>query len=167
MLQQLRRNGKPGQSGTEFAARMKADFESAARSAGVKDEDIEGLMKQVQEAASSASQSGDRDAVKNAVDTVLQKNGVDMDKFHAAMEANRPKGGPGGGHGPRGAGGPPPSGGPGGGAGTQSANSPSSQIQELLKQLQSGESSDTDQSDLVSLLKQLTGDSGGLVDVAA
>ena len=56
-----------------FAARMKSDMESALKSSGVDQSKISDIMKQIQDAADKARQSGgSRDSVRSAVQDVLK-----------------------------------------------------------------------------------------------
>ncbi len=108
-----------GAGGTEKSGRggFDAKFKEAALASGLKAEDVDALQADIQSAVAAAKESSgettdDREAVKTAIDGVLQKYGVDLDEFQSQMQP--PQGGPGG---PGGAGGPPPGGGPQGGGG--------------------------------------------------
>ncbi len=115
LLNRVGRSSTAGSAGgTERGGRggFDAKFKEAALASGLKAEDVDALQADIQAAVAQVKESSngttdDRDATKSAIDSVLQKYGVDMEKFQSAMKP--PSGGPGG------AGGPPPGGGPQGG----------------------------------------------------
>lgn len=81
-------------------------FKEAALAAGLDSTAVDGLQDEIDAAISAATESSDgttdqRETIKNAIDSVLEKHGVDLEKFKSEMEA-----------GMGGAGGPPPAGGP-------------------------------------------------------
>lgn len=82
----------------KMSDQMKEDFTEALKSAGVSESDIPALLEEIQqtvdEVVASGSANGRRDVIKQAVDQVLEKNGVDTEKFGAAMQARRPGGPP-------------------------------------------------------------------------
>lgn len=175
---QLRqRQGGPS-SGKDFAANMKSMFESAAKTAGVSESDLPGLMEKVQKAVETARSSGSKDpsAIKAAVEGVLKDSGVDVAKFDAAMEAQRPQGMPGG----KRPSGPPPAGGPPGGAhGPRGGDKPQraestdetdsteqTELEKLIEALTSG-TTDEDKQSLLALIKQQSSGTGTLLDIAA
>lgn len=67
-----------------------AEFNAAAKSLGLTQEQTDALRKQVDEAIEAAKQGkavpGARDTIKNAVDNVLKQNGIDPKRFHAALD---------------------------------------------------------------------------------
>ena len=67
-----------------------AEFNAAAKSLGLTQDQTDALRKQVDEAIEAAKQGkavpGARDTIKNAVDNVLKQNGIDPKKFHAALD---------------------------------------------------------------------------------
>ncbi|HWB18974.1 MAG TPA: Clp protease N-terminal domain-containing protein [Phycisphaerales bacterium] len=72
---------------------MKARFQSALESAGVDSSKIPDIMQQIDDAASKVrSSGGDRNAVKSAIDGVLNDNGVDVQAFRKALDAHHHKG---------------------------------------------------------------------------
>jgi hypothetical protein len=87
-------------------AEFEARFKEAALAAGLDPNAAEGLQDEIEAAITAATQKSDsatdrRQVVQSAIDAVLQKHGVDLEKFRSQM---RPAmGGPGG---------PPPQGGP-------------------------------------------------------
>jgi len=66
-------------------------MKAALKTAGVDDSKVSGLMDEVQKAIDKVKSAGgtgnQRDAIKQAVDGVLKDNGVDIQKFQAAMKA--------------------------------------------------------------------------------
>lgn len=82
----------------KMSDQMKEDFTEALKSAGVSESDIPALLEEIQqtvdELVAGGSANGRRDVIKQAVDQVLEKNGVDTEKFGAAMQARRPGGPP-------------------------------------------------------------------------
>ena len=111
-----------GTSGsTSERSAVNAQFLQAALAAGLDTNSVNGLQDEIDSAISSATQSAGsgtdrRQTIMDAVDGVLQKHGVDLDKFKSAMQPPSGAGGaggppPGGAGGPRGAGGPSGSGG--------------------------------------------------------
>ena len=97
------------------------DFETnilnAAVAAGLSTDEVDTVQDEIKAAIAAAKKdsgsSADQGAaVRNAIDGVLQKHGVDLEKFRSEMQSSM--GGPGG------AGGPPPGGPPPGGAGLES-----------------------------------------------
>lgn len=71
-------------------AQRTAEFNAAAKSLGLTQEQTDALRKQVDDAIEAAKQGkavpGARDTIKNAVDEVLKQNGIDAKKFHAALD---------------------------------------------------------------------------------
>lgn len=165
---QLRRQGGP--SSADFAARMQSVFASAAKAAGVSDSDIPGLMQQVKKAVEAAKSDGSKDpgSVRTAIEGVLKNNGVDVAKFNAAVEAQRPKGGPGGPGGAHKHHHKKPSGteaSSGTEAALQSDSTQQTELQKLIATLQSGNEQDA-QTILQTIKQQSTGN-GTLFDAAA
>lgn len=135
-------------------------FADALTSAGVDDSQLGDLLSQIQSAIASAqsasggsadsSQSGSVD-IREVVHGVLEANGVDVDAFDEAMEANGPPPGPP----PNGAAlgpppGPPPTGGEGSFASALSAagvddESISDLLDQIQEAIQSSLSSDTNE----------------------
>ena len=74
-------------------AQFMAQFEAAAKSAGVDSSKLGDLERQVQEAVQNtlkAGGSGDkRAAIRDAVDSVLKNNGIDPGRFRSALETQR------------------------------------------------------------------------------
>src|SRR4051812_27876774 len=82
-----------GPGGADFAKHMKSKFESAAKAAGVDDADIPGLVDDIQKAIDKAKSEGvSRDGIKDVVAGVLKDHGVSVEKFEAAMKAQRQSG---------------------------------------------------------------------------
>jgi len=174
--EQLRRRQDGTAGGTDFAAKMKSMFESAAKTAGVSESDIPSLMEKVQKAVDAAKSNGSKDprAIKTAVDGVLKENGVDVEKFQAAMDAQRPQGG-------QRPSGPPPAGGPGGPGGAHghhgghkaekadstddTDSTEQTELEKLIASLMSGSDQDTDS--LLAAIKEQSTGNGTLLDVAA
>jgi hypothetical protein len=131
----------------DFSAQMKSDFTAALKSAGVDESEIPTLLEKIQEAVagvtSTESSTDKGEAIKQAVQAVLKENGVDVDKFDAAMEALRPQGPP-----------PPPPGG---------ASSVDGNQQSLFQTDATDETEDSNQSLIELLLEQLNGN-GSLFD---
>lgn len=77
------------------AEAMKARFDDAAQAAGADPSKVADLDGQITAAVDKARQAtpGDRGAVRQAINNVLQQNGVDPTKFRSALEASQPKGG--------------------------------------------------------------------------
>jgi hypothetical protein len=87
-----------------------AKFKAAALAAGLDPTAADSLQDEIDAAVSAVAQTSDssadqRETIKGAIDAVLQKHGVDLEKFKSEMES-----------GMRGAGGPPPNGPPPSGA---------------------------------------------------
>jgi len=66
-------------------------FKEAALSAGLDPAAADGLQDEIREAIAAATQQSDstadrRQVVQNAIDGVLQKHGVDLEKFHSQMK---------------------------------------------------------------------------------
>jgi hypothetical protein len=90
LLQELQKQAQEKEAARADA--MKARFQQAAQAAGVDPTKVDDLQKQIQAAAQKAAQdpanAGNRQtAVQNAIDSVLKANGVDADKFKAAMQS--------------------------------------------------------------------------------
>lgn len=64
---------------------MGEKFNSALESQGLSEDDISTLRAKLDEAVTSAKDSDDPDAVRSAVDGVLQDAGVDLEEFNADM----------------------------------------------------------------------------------
>lgn len=65
-------------------------LESAAEQAGLDSNEIADLRTQIEEAVASASESGEgRGAVRDAVNSVLESNGVDVETFKAQLGSMR------------------------------------------------------------------------------
>lgn len=61
-------------------------FNTALEDQGITGDKLSDLRSQIQSAVDSAKQGGgDCKSIRAAVDSVLEKNGVDLDKFHAEM----------------------------------------------------------------------------------
>ncbi len=106
-------NGTSAAGTRQTDSSRRADFEAkileAALAAGLDPSAANGLKDEINSAISAATKNSDgttdeREAVKNAVDSVLQQHGVDLEKFRSQMQP--PQGG---------AGSPPPGGPPPGG----------------------------------------------------
>lgn len=138
------------QPSTDMSEQMKADFTEALKSAGVDESEIPGLLEKIQATVaqlSSSATSGDPgEAIKQTVQSVLKENGVDVEKFDAAMEAQRPEGPP-----------PPP---------PTAAASDQSDQQSLLDLLAANASDDTQESLIQQLLAKLR-NTGSLFDTSA
>jgi hypothetical protein len=90
--EKVRRRPDGPVGGTDFAANMKSGFESAARAAGVHEGKIAGLLEDVMQVIAKASSRtlDSKDpgvSLQAAVNSVLKRNGVDVDRFQAAMDA--------------------------------------------------------------------------------
>jgi hypothetical protein len=150
-----------------FAAQRQSEFASALQSAGVDSSKVGDIQSQIDAAIQSVRQNGgssgtdQRTAIKDAVDGVLQKNGVDVSKFDAALKAQHA------GHahrGHKGGGGGDSDGDQDGSATIQSAGTTSStgtvdqKVTDLLKALADGTAQPGDAAGIPT---------GSLVDVAA
>ena len=61
-------------------------FSTALEDQGITGDKLSDLRSQIQSAVNTAKQDGgDRKSIRSAVDSVLEKNGVDLNKFHADM----------------------------------------------------------------------------------
>lgn len=83
-----RHRGAPGPGGEKA-------FGKALEAAGVDPSKVADVQKQIRQAVEGVSKTGQRpdgDALKAAIDGVLKDNGVDVEKFKAALEAARPPG---------------------------------------------------------------------------
>lgn len=68
----------------------RADFAAALTAAGADPNKVSDIQSQIRDAIQQARQNGggdDREAVKSAVNAVLQKNGVDPAKFEEALKS--------------------------------------------------------------------------------
>jgi hypothetical protein len=130
---------------------MKADITEALKVAGVDESDIPGLLDKIQQAiaelTASGAPAGGPDALKKAVEKVLEESGVDVAKFDAAMKARRPQGPP-----------PPP---PGGASALEEEGD-----QNLFDLMSTDATGDTEDS-LLELLLQRLNDTGSLFDATA
>jgi hypothetical protein len=176
LLQQSQQTSGPGFFGRAgFAKQRQSDFASALQSAGVDPSKVGDIQSQIDAAVQSVRQDGStstsgtdqRAAIKQAVDGVLQQNGVDVTKFDAALKAQHA------GHAHRG-GGAKKAGGDGDGDADDGGSAPSvgesqesgstgavtlnSQLADLLKSLANGTTQQSQFADLPA---------GSLVDVAA
>jgi hypothetical protein len=70
--------------------RLKEDFTSALKSAGVDDSKIPELLSQI-EAAFNNSSDGTPEDIHNAINSILENNGVDVQKFEASIQSLRKK----------------------------------------------------------------------------
>ncbi len=91
-----------GRGNDSRRAEFEAKFKEAALAAGLDQNAAAGLQDEIDAAVAAATQKSDgtsdrRQVMQNAIDSVLQKHGVDLEKFHSLMR-------PPAGH----AGGPPP-----------------------------------------------------------
>jgi hypothetical protein len=87
-------------------ADFEAKFNEAAVAAGLDTEEVAGVQDEIQAAIAAATKKSDgttdqREVIRGAIDGVLQKHGVDLEKFRSAMQSSM-----------GGAGGPPPGGPP-------------------------------------------------------
>jgi hypothetical protein len=85
------RRRPPGPPTEEMQAEMDQKFEETLQSMGIDDETIAKIQDEIKSAVSEAvdSQGEDansRDAVRDAVDSVLQKYGVDLDEFKSQFK---------------------------------------------------------------------------------
>lgn len=113
------RSSQLGQSGGADRASFEDCFEQALLSAGLDASKLEEVQAEIKSAVSEAVSGSDgstdpREAARQAIDSTLEKYGVDTAQLRESMDAMRPQGPPPGG-GPGGPGGPGGAGGPGGG----------------------------------------------------
>lgn len=88
MASQSRPTGRPPGPPPGFDEAL----ESAAEQVGLDPTEIADLRTQIEDAISGARESGEgREAVKAAVDSVLEDNGIDVSAFKAQLEAVREK----------------------------------------------------------------------------
>lgn len=73
----------------------RAAFDQALISAGADQSKLADIHEQIEKAIASASSNAaarpDRKSVENAVNSVLQANGIDVQKFQEALKATRPQ----------------------------------------------------------------------------
>lgn len=170
--EKLRQRPHASLSGKDFSEAIKPGFESAARTAGVREAKIPGLLEDVRQAVAKATANAlgsknPRASIQAAVDGVLKENGVDVARFQAAMEAQRGQdkaspgsGGPGGAHGHHGGHRPEKA--------EPSDSAGGTQITELKKLIDPPVSvvTDKDKQFKLALADQQSVGNGGIVDIA-
>ncbi len=81
------RGGRP----PEPTAEMKAQFESAAKSAGIDVDQLNSLQSKIEDAVKNAvdnsSGTDPREAIQSAVETVLKDNGIDPEDLKSKLES--------------------------------------------------------------------------------
>ncbi len=75
----------------EPTAEMKAQFESAAKSAGIDVDQLNSLQSKIEDAVQNAVESSNgtdpREAIQSAVETVLKDNGIDPEDLKSKLES--------------------------------------------------------------------------------
>jgi hypothetical protein len=92
LLAQRLQNLRVSQSSADREAQRKAELEDALKAAGASADQLPDLEKQIQSAVQSTQPNGGdstdrRAAIRDAIDSVLKKNGLDSAKFEAQMKA--------------------------------------------------------------------------------
>ncbi len=154
-----------GQSGDSRRAEFEARFKQAALAAGLDSTAADGLQDEIKAAVNAARQSAGsttdrRQAMQQAIDGVLQKHGVDLDKFHELMQP--PSGGP---SGPGGAGGPPPGGPPDAGGSSRQADFQAKFTQAALASGLDSSEADSLQSEIEAAISSLLNSSSEQSDL--